>query len=784
MLDLRDTCSRSLKLRLILPMCLALVGVTAGFATWDYVHTRDQLIARTADEARRFANSLRSSILHAKDISEIQRLVDATADPNPAISLIVVTVGGDARIIASSDPAILGMRAEDAGHPDLTESTRDQVDRAVIHTKLGAVDHTTSFVYRADQSIPASSPVGAVMLHYSVPQLHARARAESIRSAGTMLMLVVLFAGGGLWALDQQILSRLYRLREAVQKFGQDRTIADLQLGQDEIGDLTQQILRSQREFASRELQLETIVSAAGDGIIFLDPEGRIIQFNRAAEEIFGYEAAEVLGESVGMLMVAPHDTAHDAHVRRYVEGGEAHMVGRMREETGRHRDGHTIPLVISVADVITPTGRVFVSVIRDLTEQQRAESNLKAYATALESATMRAESSAEAKAEFLANMSHEIRTPMTAILGYVDLLMDPHTSEDDRRAYLKTVKTNGEHLLSLINDILDLSKIEADRVEMEKRPTEVVEVVGSVVDLLHFRAREKGIRLQATNEGPIPRRIITDPTRLRQILVNLVGNAIKFTSLGGVTLRVRYPIDGQQIHFDVEDTGIGMEADKLEQIFEAFGQAEASTTRNYGGTGLGLTISRKLAHKLGGEIHVRSTPDVGSVFTVSLPLAEVEEVDWIDDLGPEIAQRFDHELVAEVTEDEVLPTGGRVLLAEDNPVNQKLIQRFLEREGVEVFVVDDGSQACTAALDEGEAGPFDLILMDMIMPTMDGYQATAFLREQGYEGTIVALTANAMEGDRDKCLQIGCDDYLTKPIQHEEFRRVLRTYIHSGAEV
>jgi len=314
--------------------------------------------------------------------------------------------------------------------------------------------------------------------------------------------------------------------------------------------------------------------------------------------------------------------------------------------------------------------------------------------------------------------------------------------------------------------------------VELERQETEVVDLVGSVVDLLRFRAKEKGIQLRAASDGPLPRHVLTDATRVRQILVNLVGNAIKFTSLGGVTIRCRYAAEGHVLQLDVEDTGIGMAKDKLEAIFEAFGQAETSTTRKFGGTGLGLTISRKLARRLGGDIEVSSKAGEGSVFGLHLPLPPLtEKAEFVDDLAAEIQTRFDHESSPEAPDEGELPSGTRVLLAEDNPVNQKLIERFLQRTGAEVFIVADGQQACTAAMASLDAESFDIVLMDMLMPVMDGYEATAFLREHGYEGTIVALTANAMEGDRDKCFAAGCDDYLTKPLQHEEFHRVLRTY-------
>ena len=373
------------------------------------------------------------------------------------------------------------------------------------------------------------------------------------------------------------------------------------------------------------------------------------------------------------------------------------------------------------------------------------------------------AESHSESKSRFLANMSHEIRTPLTAILGFAENLRDTMLDADEREQAVETILRNGEHLLELINDILDLSKIEADKLTVELIDHSPTQVAAEVVSILGVRAEAKGLSLRLSFEGRFPTRIRTDPTRLRQILINLVGNAIKFTEQGSVELRVSCNPRRQQMRYDIIDTGIGIPEDKLRTLFQPFTQADESTARRFGGTGLGLTISLKLARMLSGDVTVTSTPETGSRFSVVVATGPLEGTEFVDQsyveeqMAPQVSASM-HELAS-------LPI--RVLLAEDSPDNQLLISSFLRKLNAAVEVVDTGEAARDAALDAVDRGQtFDIVLMDMHMPRMDGLTATRQLRSRGYEGPIVALTANAMQGDREKCLKAGCDDYATKPIQ------------------
>ncbi len=378
----------------------------------------------------------------------------------------------------------------------------------------------------------------------------------------------------------------------------------------------------------------------------------------------------------------------------------------------------------------------------------------------------------AQVKSEFLANMSHEIRTPLTAILGFTDVLADPHLSTTEHATTLDTIRRNGEHLLSVINDILDLSKIEAGKLRLDAVPCRLADVVHSVTALMEPRARDTGLAFAVEYDGPVPDEIRADPTRLRQILVNLLGNAIKFTPAGSVRLVIRF--ERRRLRFDVVDTGIGVAPEVQARLFTPFTQADPSTSRRFGGTGLGLAISRRLARLLGGDLRVRSKPGAGSTFTLEIDPGPLATTALVTHPTPAPAP------APATTPESDAPLRGRVLLAEDAPDNQRLVCFYLRRAGAEVDVAENGIVACALAL----ARSYDVVLMDMQMPELDGYAATARLRAAGYRGPIVALTAHAMDGDRDKCLQAGCDDFATKPIDRPVLLGLVRRYLDRGGSV
>jgi len=401
------------------------------------------------------------------------------------------------------------------------------------------------------------------------------------------------------------------------------------------------------------------------------------------------------------------------------------------------------------------------------------------------EDAREQAEFANHAKSEFLANMSHEIRTPMTAIMGYTDLLMDLDHSTTGQRDYVATIQRNGEHLLTIINDILDLSKIQAGKMTIEQIGCSPHQLLFDVASLMRGRADSKGLKLSIECLGPIPHTIQSDPVRLRQVLINLVGNAVKFTESGGIRVTAKMGDDlrsaNPHLRFEVIDTGIGMTEEQIKRLFKPFTQADTSTTRNFGGTGLGLTISKIFAEMLGGDITIKSTPGESTSFVVTIATGLLD--------GVEMVEKSIDSMVLELernngTAEDMSGTSldnTRILLAEDGPDNQKLISFHLKKWGASVTLADNGQIAMEKALEAWhDDKPFDVILMDMQMPVMDGYIATTKLREEGYKGPIIALTAHAMASDRQKCIDAGCDDYATKPINKTEMLATIRRLLSS----
>ncbi|MCP4592025.1 MAG: response regulator [bacterium] len=407
----------------------------------------------------------------------------------------------------------------------------------------------------------------------------------------------------------------------------------------------------------------------------------------------------------------------------------------------------------------------------RELLARLRVMVRLKHALDAAVTARRAAEEAARAKSDFLANMSHEIRTPMTAILGFAEVLLERGDLEHVPAQWTQaaeTIKRNGEFLLRIINDVLDLSKIEAGRMEVERIACSPHQLVAEVAALVQVCADAKGLRFDLEHIGPMPETIQTDPTRLRQILINLIGNAIKFTEVGGVRLISRLADDHGEpcMCFDVADTGLGMNPDQVARLFQPFTQADASATRRFGGTGLGLTISRRFATLLGGEISLVDTAEgVGTCFRVSVPTGPLDGVRMLSERRSTTGRTKDAPPVA-AGADQAAIQGSRVLLAEDGPDNQRLIAHVLEQAGADVEVVENGRLAVDAVRAAGDRGaPYNAVVMDMQMPVMDGYEATALLRQDGYTTPIIALTAHAMQGDRERCLHIGCDEYASKPI-------------------
>ncbi|AQR62538.1 hypothetical protein BZG35_13455 [Brevundimonas sp. LM2] len=494
-------------------------------------------------------------------------------------------------------------------------------------------------------------------------------------------------------------------------------------------------------QLAGRRMELMSagILAATGDAIVSLDSDQRIIFWNPAAEALFGYAAVEAVGRAVDFIDASTLAALTDQ---------------RTCETTAVHKDGRSLMLEITAADWLDGNAIGLSLMIRDASDRHRA-------AEALQVALERAEAANTAKSEFLAVMSHEIRTPLNGVLGMAQAMEAGDLSQAQSER-LKVLKDSGKILLGLLNNLLDLSRIEAGRVELELGDLDIRRLAGEVIAGLEGAALAKGIRLDLAVQADTDGALRGDALRLRQILGNLVSNAIKFTERGHVRIDIAHGDD--QLSFRVADTGVGIAQDRIGDVFGRFVQADASTTRRFGGSGLGLSICKELVELMGGSISVQSAPANGAVFTVILPMAAVPV------RQPQIAEAGSS--VEALVEDTI-----RVLAAEDNAVNQLVLKALLEQTGVELTIVENGA----LAVQFWDEQSWDLILMDIQMPEMDGVAATRAIRS-GERATlrdrtpILAVTANAMEHQQAEYRSAGMDGIVTKPIDaHQLFEAMSR---------
>jgi PAS domain S-box-containing protein len=565
--------------------------------------------------------------------------------------------------------------------------------------------------------------------------------------------------------------------------------------------------LRSQEAMRSNLQLLETLINTIPNPVFYKDLQGRYLDCNETfAREIIGLPRQQIIGRSLHELPATLPPEIMDDH-REQDPKLLSNPGAQFYETAVRCPDGVSRDFFFSKATVRDAAGKPtgIVGVMVDISARKKAEERLKrshgklsealrreksvsmtleATMEQLKAITEEAEAATRAKSEFLANMSHEIRTPMTAILGFAENLLDPGLPENERVSAACTIHDNGEHLLQIINDILDISKIEAGKIRFEQVRCSLVQLVQETLALMRVRSDAKGLSLTAEYDGPVPETIRSDPTRLKQILINLLGNAIKFTEVGGVRMVTRLVKDATDqvfLQFDVIDTGLGMSTQQIAMLFQPFSQADGSTSRRHGGTGLGLTISKRLAEMLGGGIAVESEPNHGSTFRVTVAAGPIDGAPMIE---PDQAQGIIPRPQAPKPPSSANPSlQARILLAEDGPDNQKLVSFMLKKAGAEVTLADNGQEAVRLATEAAARNePFDVILMDMQMPVMDGYQATALLRSQGYSGAIIALTAHAMAGDRDTCLAAGCDEYATKPVERTRLIELIQQHLNPAS--
>lgn len=623
-------------------------------------------------------------------------------------------------------------------------------------------------------------------------------------------------------------------------------------------------------EAKRQQQKIQSIMDSVVDAIIVIDEKGRVLEANHSVLQVLGYRVDELVGQNIKMIVPEPDQAAHDDYIRRYISDGDPRVIGFTRHVEALTKSGREIPIDLAVSEVLSGEKRLFTGVIRDVTERKKAQIEI-------EKARDQAVQSAKMKSEFLANMSHEIRTPMNGVIGMTGLLLDTSLTPEQRELTL-TVKSSADSLLGIINDILDFSKIEAGKLEISIEMVDLIALLDGVIDMVAPSAQAKDISLGYFIQPSIPARIKTDPIRLRQVLINLLGNGVKFTTKGAVYLNVTSQAV-EAIQFEIIDSGMGISEEGQTKLFGAFSQVDSSSTRGFGGTGLGLAISRQLVELLGGQIAVESELGRGSRFYFSLPLMgattepclrpmlkpiklawvmkdnmlrelyikqfaqlDIEVIPfslmtlndaqldsaipvWLD--MDEIVRCYDrplslindikvhhssvslmvsHKQASEWREQmnrlgvkvrikpikfanlshwihpssqsasmlqpstqqalhtEIRFGQAKVLLVEDNIVNQKLALALLNRLGLNPVVASNGQQALELLAKQH----FDLVLMDCQMPIKDGYTATKELRESaGINKTIpvIALTANAMQGDEERCYASGMNDYVAKPI-------------------
>lgn len=542
-----------------------------------------------------------------------------------------------------------------------------------------------------------------------------------------------------------------------------------------------------EQQLRQSEERLRVIMDNIQAGIVLVDPQTcTIVDANPAAVQMIGDATDKIVG-SACRNSICPewNGQCPITDLKQDVDVNNAeHQLVRA--------DGTKLPILKTAIPVVLGGRKYILDSFVDITDRKRTEESLKIAKEQAESAwaeleqlnlqleasveranlmTQEAVMANQAKSQFLANMSHEIRTPMNGVLGMLELALDEQLN-DKVTDYLRIAKSSADTLLAIIDDILDISKIEAGKISMEIIDCSLKQLLADIDTLMRPQAEQKGVEFTISIDTPVPEQIRTDPTRLRQCLLNLVGNAIKFTDTGYVHTHItaQGDKDSATIRFDVEDTGVGIEPDKQKLIFEAFTQADYSTTRKFGGTGLGLVITRNLIKLLGGTISLTSRPGKGSTFSLIVPAGVYIETQ------PLMTEFNRDEIRAKEKSDASVNFDGKILVVEDDSVNQKTILAILKKVGLQVDIANDGGEAVQKVTDE----QFDLILMDMHMPNMNGYEATKALRKNGLTIPIIALTASVMKSDADKCIAAGCDHYLAKPIDRKKLFTTLGKYLPS----
>ena len=625
--------------------------------------------------------------------------------------------------------------------------------------------------WMASEAAPLAREIGDLLTSMSSSQRelmqadsNSVARTSNIAAGASLALIVSMLLVA--WELSNRASNRLSTpitsLSQATVDLAKGRLTQDIPVTTtDELGHLTDAFNRMRHALDEKEVALQneakrtsSVLQTAVDAIVSIDERGIIHLFNPSAERLFGYSANEIVGQNVSRLMPEPFKTKHDGYLSDYLQYGQKKIIGIGREAVAERKDGTTFPVWVSVGEMLFDKARMYVGMLHDLSEFKRIEFELK-------QAKESAESANRAKSEFLANMSHEIRTPMNGIIGMTEILL--HTELDPaQREYQTIVKTSADALLSLLNDILDFSKIEAGKLELENHPFSLRDSLGDSLQMISTRAAEKELELALDIASDIPDSLVGDMGRLRQIVVNLVGNAIKFTEHGEVLLSVELKSDVPSkvgLHFAVKDTGIGVSQKKQDSIFESFSQADASTTRTHGGTGLGLAISKQLVSLMDGRIWLESEFGEGSTFhfTAVFKLSATESVPQVE-APPNLAEL-------------------RLLVVDDNATNRRILAEMLSTWGVNATLVASGSEALSLMAGASQAGtPFQLLLLDSMMPGMSGLDLARQIKREANLSTarILMLSSAGPPAEESELNKLNILRCLGKPVKQSDLLKAI----------
>jgi signal transduction histidine kinase/sensor domain CHASE-containing protein/FixJ family two-component response regulator/HPt (histidine-containing phosphotransfer) domain-containing protein len=597
-------------------------------------------------------------------------------------------------------------------------------------------------------------------------------------------MLSMLFAGVIIvltiyWLVKKLVLSRLEKIRKTINnvvKTG-DYSLRTHLNGKDELASLAEDVncmlahtTEVEQKIIHAKQEWERTFDVVPDMITIINENHRIVRINKSMASRLGITPAQAVGELCYKLIDCSNEPPPNCPHVQFLADGKEHV-----EEMYNKNIGGYFSVSVSPFGNIEDNAGCAVHVARDINERIITEHRLKADKEQAEILAHEAAAADAVKSQFLSNMSHEIRTPLNAIIGFSELLAEDNLTVE-QKGNVDIIRDSASHLLALIGDVLDFSKIDANKMDIFIEECSLDKLCATAESMMFPQARAKGLAFELRHHGELPAKIHTDSIRLKQCLINLVSNAIKFTEKGGVYVDVSMENINRKpyIRFDVTDTGIGIPADKHNAIFDAFVQGDSTTTRQYGGTGLGLTITKKLARLLDGDVRLTSLVGKGSVFSLIIPANVDEKFQPIEGSRYSDKETF-------VKNDSPQPAAdnesfcGRILIAEDTASNALLMTRVLEKRGLDVTVVSDGAKAVEKALEQ----KYDIILMDMQMPGMDGYEAAKRLRDAGITTPIVAQTAYAMSGDQDKCLAAGCSDYISKPVSQGKLIDIVRKYIN-----